>query len=191
MLNRLLNLDRELLVFLNGLGNETFDAFWIAATQGTTWIPLFVFFAFLIFRNYPLKEAWLMIGTAVLLLFAVLGLTLAAKSGFARIRPNENLQVNRIIRVLTNPGGFSFFSGHASSSFSLTTLMICYLRNTFSWRYLFIIWPLFFTLSRIYVGVHYPIDLLVGALVGTLSGLLFYRMYKDVILPYIQSGHRE
>lgn len=191
MLKRLLDWDRDLLVLLNSLGSEEFDSFWVTATEATTWIPLFVFFILLIFWHYPGKQAWFMIGNAILLLLVVLGITLATKEGIARLRPGNHPQLSLFIRILKKPAGFSFFSGHASSSFSLTTLMVLYLRNSFRWRYLFFIWPVLFALSRIYVGVHYPIDILVGALIGALTGVLFYRGYLDIILPYIQSAHRE
>lgn len=176
---------------LNHLGSETYDAFWVTATQATTWIPLFLFFILLLFKKYPAKQAWLMIGNALLLLLVVLGITLATKEGIARLRPSENTQLKAVIRILSRPEGYSFFSGHASSSFSLTTLMVLYLRASFRWRYLFFVWPVFFASSRIYLGVHYPIDILVGALIGILTGLLFYRGYVDIILPYTQSVHRE
>lgn len=191
MFKRLLDWDRDLLVFINGLGGDTSDSFWIIVTDATTWIPLFILFIVLLFKNYPSKQAWFMTGNAIVLLFVVLGVTLATKEGIARMRPMNHPQLSTLLRILKQPSGFSFFSGHASSSFSLTTLMVLYLRDSFKWRYLFYVWPVFFALSRLFVGVHYPVDILAGALIGASAGLLFYRAYTDIILPYIQSNHHE
>jgi len=79
-----------------------------------------------------------------------------------------------VIRVLKDPTGYSFFSGHASSSFSIVVYVVLCVRNFSPWVYLAFIWPLLFSLSRIYVGVHYPSDLLVGALVGSLIAFLIF-----------------
>ncbi len=188
MLQKLLDWDREAFLYLNGLGIERYDGFWSTVTDMTTWVPLFVFFLALLFWKHPRREAWYMTLTAVLLMVFVLLLTNLTKEWVARLRPNNNAEISTLIRILKTPTTYSFFSGHASSSFSLTTLMVLYLRDSFRWRHLFFVWPLLFALSRIYVGVHYPIDILVGAGVGTLAGILFYRGYSDLILPYIRSG---
>ncbi|HSR60283.1 MAG TPA: phosphatase PAP2 family protein [Robiginitalea sp.] len=188
MLKRLLDWDRDTFLYLNGLGIEPYDSFWSAVTDMTTWAPLYVFFLFLLFWKHPRREAWAMTLTALLLMVFVLLLTDLTKEWVERLRPNNNGDIKTLVRILKNPATYSFFSGHASSSFSLTTLMVLYLRESFRWRHLFFIWPLLFALSRIYVGVHYPIDILAGAGVGTLAGILFYRGYSGVILPYIRSG---
>lgn len=88
------------------------------------------------------------------------------------------------------PGKLQFFSGHAASSFSVTTLMVLFLRKQYRWVYVFYIWPLLFAFSRIYVGVHYPVDILAGAGVGFLTGWGFYRIYR-LTAPYIPSGRPE
>lgn len=191
MLSRVLDWDRELFLFLNGLGSKAFDSFWINATDGYNWVLLFVVFLYLLFKTFPAKEALVMTLNAVALLLVVLLMTLVAKHGFARLRPIHAPHLQTLIRSLIQSEGYSFFSGHASSSFSLTTLMFLYLRNTFRWCSLFFIWPIIFAFSRIYVGVHYPADILTGAIVGMLSGFLFYRGYIDIILPYIQLSRRE
>ena len=188
MLQQLLDWDREAFLYLNGLGIERYDGFWSSVTDMTTWVPLFVFFLVLLFWKHPWREAWGMTLMAVLLMVFVLLLTNLTKDWVARLRPNNNAEINTLIRILKTPTTYSFFSGHASSSFSLTTLMVLYLRDSFRWRHLFFAWPLLFALSRIYVGVHYPTDILVGAGVGTLAGILFYRGYSGLILPYIRSG---
>jgi undecaprenyl-diphosphatase len=60
-----------------------------------------------------------------------------------------------------------------------------FLSKHVKWAAIFFIWPLLFAMSRIYVGVHFPIDLIVGALVGAFSAWLFYRLYQRIILPYL------
>ncbi|MDX1314720.1 MAG: phosphatase PAP2 family protein, partial [Eudoraea sp.] len=92
--------------------------------------------------------------------------------------------IKDLIRVLKYPQGFSFFSGHASTSFAVTTLVFLYLRKNKGWLSLLFLWPLLFSFSRIYVGVHFPTDLLAGALVGTLLAFGTYWISRRFIVPY-------
>ena len=118
MLRQLLEWDRSTLVYLNNLGTEDFDLFWLVVTNINSWIPLYILLFTLIFLKYPKKEALFITCTIVLLLICVLGLTDLTKTYFERLRPNNDEEINGIIRVLYNAPGYSFFSGHASSSFS-------------------------------------------------------------------------
>ena len=186
MLARLLQWDREAFIYLNSLGIEKYDSFWTTVTDIATWTPLFLLFFVLLLLKYPLREGLAMILTAGLLILFILWFTDFTKDVGARLRPNNDTQVNTLIRVLRNPVSFSFFSGHASSSFSLTTLVFLFLRPKFKWAALFFLWPLLFASSRIYVGVHYPLDIFVGALVGVFSALLFYRGFLRLKALYIR-----
>ena len=178
MLDLLLNWDRDTFIYLNSLGIENHDVFWSYVTNFTTWIPLFILFVILIFRAYPKKEGLWVLGTILLTLAVVAIFTLVVKEWVARLRPNNTEEINTIIRILKSPDGYSFFSGHSSSSFSITTSIFLFLRDKWKWSWGFFIWPLLFALSRIYVGVHYPFDLLVGAAVGILFAFLFYGLYN-------------
>jgi undecaprenyl-diphosphatase len=64
-----------------------------------------------------------------------------------------------------------------------------FLRKKVKWCWIFYVWPLLFALSRIYLGVHYPVDIIVGAIVGLLAAFAFYRLYKRVIVPYLGLAH--
>ncbi len=188
MLEKLLIWDRDTFIYLNGLGIEQYDTFWSITTNINTWIPLFLFFIALFFLKFPRKEAFKKVGTVLSLVLFIIIITHLTKEGVARLRPNNNLEINTLIRILKTPTDYSFFSGHASSSFSITMLVFLFLRKTFKWTLLFFIWPLLFCMSRIYVGVHYPLDIIVGSLVGITSGFLFYNLYnrffdKNGILP--------
>jgi undecaprenyl-diphosphatase len=189
MLERMLQWDRETLIYLNSLGIEDYDWFWSTVTNIYTWIPLFIFFFLLIFWKYPKKEAIYVALTVIALIAFILIATDLTKGFFERLRPNNNAEISSLIRVLKNPESFSFFSGHAASSFSITTLLVLFLRRKVKWCWIFYIWPLVFALSRIYVGVHYPLDILVGTIVGLLSAFAFYVLYKRVIVPYLGLVH--
>jgi len=191
MFDKLIEWDRETFIYLNSLGIEQYDFFWSSVTTITTWIPLFFLFIFLFFKAYPTKQATFSVITVIVMFFFVLTLTDLTKEVVARLRPNNDLDINTFIRILKHSKGYSFFSGHASSSFSVTTIVVLFLRKKFKWAGVFYLWPILFTLSRIYVGVHFPIDLIVGALVGTLSAILFYWLHHRLILPYLGLDHHE
>lgn len=189
MLERILQWDRETLIYLNSLGIEEYDHFWSTVTNIYTWIPLFLFFFVLIFWKYKRREAIFVTLTVLALIGFILVATDVTKGFFERIRPNNDEEVNQLIRILHHPSTFSFFSGHSASSFSITTLIVLFLRKRVRWCWVFYIWPLLFALSRIYVGVHYPGDIIVGALVGAGSAFLFYNLYTRIIVPYLGLTH--
>jgi len=185
MFEKLLEWDRETFIHLNSLGIEQYDLFWSTVTTISTWIPLFFLFLFLFFRAFPKKQALFSILTVLVMILFVTTLTDLTKEVVARLRPNNDTEINSLIRILQSAKGYSFFSGHASSSFSITTIVFLFLRKKFKWAGIFYLWPLLFTLSRIYVGVHFPIDLMIGALIGVLSALFFYWLHARLILPYL------
>ncbi len=189
MLEEILKWDRETFIYLNGLGIEKYDAFWSAVTNFNHWIPLFVLFIYLFFRHFEAKKAFALLAMLLFLVLLVTTLTDLTKEVVARLRPNNNEEINTLIRIVKSPTNFSFFSGHASSSFSITTLVHLFLRRKVKRSWVFFIWPMLFAASRIYVGVHYPIDIIVGALVGIGSAVLIYMLYKRLIVPYLGLVH--
>ncbi len=189
MLEGLLNWDRKALIFLNGLGSENYDGFWSLVTNIGTWTPLFIVFFLLIMSQYRRKEGLIISLTIIALLLVTHLITDLSKDLFERLRPNNDMELNGLIRVLRQPESFSFFSGHASTSFAVTTLVVLFLRKNRAWFGVLFLWPLLFSVSRIYVGVHFPLDLIAGAIIGTLMAFAFYRGYKRFIAPYSGSAH--
>lgn len=185
MLEAILEWDRETFIYLNSLGIEQYDTFWSTITNITTWIPLYIVFFALIYYKYPKKQALSAVLTVVLLVVVILSATEITKEFVARLRPNNEPEINTLIRILKSPTNFSFFSGHAATSFGVTTLMVLFLRKHFKWAYFFYLWPLLFASSRIYVGVHYPVDIIVGTIVGVSFAFLFYYTFRKFIEPYI------
>lgn len=191
MFEKLLKWDRETFIYLNSLGIERYDAFWSLITHISTWIPLFLLFIFLLFWKNSKREGGYMALMMGLLILFVLALTHVTKLYVARLRPSNDEEINTLIRILQSPTDYSFYSGHASSSFAITTMLVLLLRNKIKWIWVFFLWPLLFSTSRIYVGVHFPIDIIVGAVVGMLCAWLFYALYKKFKPPYLTSVRPE
>lgn len=186
MLEQLLQWDRDTFIYLNSLGYETFDGFWSAITNFSNWTPLFVLLIFLVFRKNSKKEAFLQLLTFSIMLILLTLTIFLVKEGVGRLRPCNDPEINMLIRVVRSSRDYSFFSGHAATSFSIATLAILFLRKRFRWIYIIYLWPLLFSYSRIYLGVHYPIDIIVGALVGVLFALLFYKLFLKFKVLYLK-----
>ena len=176
MLSFLRYWDQDLLVWLNNLGNEPYDAFWIFVTQIESWTPLFLYFIGVVLYYHKGKKGAILLLGGIVIFLVTLAITDLTKTYVARIRPNNLDSLSSVIRVLKNPTSYSFFSGHASSSFCIVVFLVLCVRNFNHWVYLAFIWPVLFAASRIYVGVHYPSDIVVGAVVGSILAVFGYRV---------------
>jgi undecaprenyl-diphosphatase len=178
MLDGVLEWDRDLLVFLNTAGSETYDAFWQWATVAVNWVPLFLVLLILIYRKLGAKS---LVGLLLVLAFCMLftaTCTDLVKLTFARLRPVNDSNIRPLLRVIRGSSSYSFFSGHAANSFAATTLLYLMLRKKMVWIGAFFIWPMIFSYSRLYLGLHFPTDILVGALFGVLAAGLCYLVYS-------------
>ncbi|MGH2664962.1 phosphatase PAP2 family protein [Flavobacterium sp.] len=184
MLERLQELDRNLFIYLNSLGNPLFDGFWLVATKQLHWAPVFLIIFYLIFK----KKGWKN-GLMILLFIALLVLvgdqfTNLIKYAVQRIRPCNNPDLVGVIRILHTTPTFSFFSGHATNSMATTLFVYLILKKHFKYVFLLFLWPLIFAYSRIYIGVHYPGDILAGYVVGATFGFAFYKLYRKTEQKY-------
>lgn len=98
------------------------------------------------------------------------------KAYFGRVRPNNDATINSMLRVLSTPRSFSFASAHAMNSFATTTFLILTLKKYYKNVGFLLFWPLLFSYSRIYLGVHYPLDIFAGMVIGVFIGYLFYKI---------------
>jgi undecaprenyl-diphosphatase len=183
-LDKIIQLDKEVFIFLNGLGTENWDRFWIITTNQFSWIPLYFIFFYLIFKSLGWRKGIILIIITALLVTFSDQFTVFIKNFFGRLRPNRDPSINEFIRILKNNKSFSFVSGHATTSIAVSLFMHLTLKKNFRYTILFFIWPLFFSYSRIYIGVHFPIDVVLGALLGLLIGWAFYKLSLKVLLKY-------
>jgi len=176
LLENIIQKDKELLIFLNALGNESWDAFWLVVTNQFSWFPLYLIFSYLIFKSYGWKKlVALLIFTGLLITFSDQFVNFI-KNFFQRLRPNNDPSINQIIRIVKNSGGYSFVSGHATSSMAVSLFVFLTLKKYYKYILLIFFWPLFFGYSRIYLGVHFPVDILSGFFLGGLIGTVFYKL---------------
>jgi undecaprenyl-diphosphatase len=184
MIDKILSLDTEVLIFLNGLGSERYDSLWLIITQQLYWTPFFLVLLFFIYKKLGLKQTvYLILAIAVLITFTD-QVTNVFKNGFQRLRPCSNPAINTIIRVVQSRTSFGFFSGHASNSMAVTVFIYSVMRSQYKYMYLLFLWPIIFAYSRIYLGLHYPLDILSGYLFGIFSGYSVFKIYQIVQKKY-------
>jgi len=185
MFEKFLALDKELLIFLNGLGSPTFDPLWMIITKQSTWIPFFLVLLYFVFKKNGFKKGAIIVLFVFLLILVNDQTTNIIREIFKRLRPCNDPSVNHIIRIFFDPIKkefykpipYSFISGHASNSMSAMVFIFLLLRKQYKYIGLVFIFPLVFAYSRIYLGVHYPIDVLCGFIYGGTLGFLFYKLY--------------
>jgi len=184
VIEKILSLDTDLLIYLNNLGSAPYDGLWLMITKQLNWLPLFLLLLYLIFKKLGTKQTlYLLLFVAVLLTWTD-QITNLFKNGFQRLRPCANPEVNPFIRVVLFRDSYSFFSGHAANSMAVATFIYCNLHRYYKHFYLLFLWPLVFAYSRIYLGLHYPVDILSGFLFGIISGFMFYKIYQIIQKKY-------
>ena len=184
MLDRIKQIDTELLIFLNNLGNKSWDPLWVSITDKFTFLPLFILIIFFLFKKNGTK------GLLVILLFiSVLILftdqfTNVVKDFTQRLRPCRLDELQGLLRDIDiRCGKYGFFSAHAANSISVTIFVInCVDESVKKFlKPVLILWVMIFSYSRIYLGVHYPLDTIFGLSFGIFSGFLFKYIYNYFI----------
>jgi len=183
LLDRLLQIDTELLIFLNNLGSEQWDSFWFFLTNQFSWSPLFAFLLFLMFKKFGWKNGVLLLLFLIVLITFSDQFTNLIKNTFERLRPcNTEGVIEQIRNFNYKPSSYSFYSGHAASSMTFSFFVILILKSHYKYIWLLLLFPLLFGYSRIYLGVHYPLDIVSGYFAGIFFGYLFFLLQKKLKL---------
>ena len=185
MIERIIELDKKALVFLNGLGSPAFDAFWLFITKQLYWTPFFLLLVFLLQKKIGWKQLGIVtLFIALLLLIGNETIEKLCKPFFQRLRPCNDPEIKDIIRIVHQSNTFSFFSGHAANSMSTMMFIYLILKKHYKYTFLIFLYPLIFAYSRIYLGVHFPGDILTGYAVGATLGFVFYKIYQKTQQKY-------
>ena len=184
MLEKILDLDSYLFLYLNNLGSQYYDNFWIflSRTEANVMFYLVVLIAYIYSINNKKRTKilfHLIIAIAILITISDQTSNLF-KDSFQRLRPCYNELISDSLRLVKDScgGRYGFFSAHASNSFSLAIFFGLLLRSSNRLLILlFAIYAFLISYSRIYLGVHYPIDILVGTIFGTINAIVLYKIY--------------
>ena len=179
MVEKIKQIDTELFLLLNGLHNEFFDTvmWWVSETW--FWTPVYLLLLFLIYRKYSLKLFFTsLVFIALVVLLCDRSSVVLFKEFFQRYRPCHNLEIQHLVHTVNGHCGglYSFVSSHACNHFGLAVFAAGILERK-NLLILLIIWAAIIGYSRIYLGVHYPADVLGGGLVGVLIGYFLSRSY--------------
>lgn len=182
-------LDTQAFLWLNSLHNNYFDPIMLWITARNSWFPMYAVIIGIIIWTQK-KEA---IGMLLMIILSVVisdqVCSSVLKPLIHRLRPCHEPSIQDLVHLVGSCGGqFGFCSSHAANSFTLITgLSLLFRKQHYGVMYLYL-WAIIVSYSRIYVGVHYPLDVLAGAGVGVLSSLLCHKVY---LYYFLKENHEK
>ncbi|MFN6945350.1 MAG: phosphatase PAP2 family protein [Cytophagaceae bacterium] len=177
MLEFIKELDLAILLWVNSLHTPLWDSVMIFFTERFTWLPLYFVLVVLIIRREKLNSWLIFIFITLLIIFSDQLASGIMKPLVGRLRPCHDEAVQDLLYLAAGCGGkYGFFSSHAANSFAALVFLSCYFRSR--WCLILLIWAVGVSLSRVYLGVHYPLDIIMGAVSGVLIGYVMIHFYN-------------
>lgn len=184
MIHHLLQKDKELFLYLNSLGSPDWDFLWLFITNKWAALPLYTMLLLLCFKVFKTKDVFLGLIVVALLITATDQTANLFKYGFERMRPCHDPEIEHLVRLVKPScgGKFGYFSAHAANAFAVASFFTFLLKGHFKWLpWVLFIWGSAVAYSRVYVGVHFPLDIVTGAFIGLLFGCLFGFLYQKLV----------
>jgi len=174
--DKIKQLDTTLFLFLNGKHNSFFDFIMFWASNKFIWIPLYILFILFIFRAFDKQYSKIIIAALLLILLSDQISNHLFKNTFERYRPCHNALIAPQVHLNPDCGGmYGFVSSHAANSFALATfLLLIFWKERKYYGILLLFWAALVSYSRIYNGLHYPMDVLCGAMLGAILAFIVY-----------------
>lgn len=175
--------DTELLLYINQCNNALLDGVMVKFSDTLTWLLLLLVVIFVVLRDRPVKEALcILLGIGLCVLLADQISSSLIKPWVARFRPTHDPEIMFMVRHITGRGGlYGFVSSHAANTFAVATFLSLVFRHMPTTVSL-LVWASIVGYSRIYLGVHFPLDVLFGALLGVVIGVLIYALLHFISL---------
>ncbi|GAB4350266.1 MAG: phosphatase PAP2 family protein [Flammeovirgaceae bacterium] len=190
MLETIKEIDKSLFLWLNGMHTSWSDAIFWNATNLTFWIPFYVLIILFLIKQYKKNVFWVLLGIVLTIIFAD-QFSNFCKDFFQRLRPSHEPLLQGVVHLIPMENGqfyrggkFSFISGHASNTFAISSFLFFLLKHRFAYVGWIFLWATFVSYTRIAIGVHYPADIICGALAGIFWGWLAYQITKALAQKY-------
>jgi undecaprenyl-diphosphatase len=187
------NIDQSLFLQLNDVHAPWLDVVMWYVSWTVTWLPLFVFFLWYAFKKGGTKLLLtVLLSAAVCVALTDLISVHGFKETVQRYRPTHNVEIGHLVKTVIKPNGeeyrggiYGFVSSHAANFGGITVLVFLFFRSYSKGWYLLFPWLILIAYSRIYLGVHYPSDLIAGGFLGGVTGIGIYYLVRKFILPKI------
>lgn len=190
LLSAIQSFDEQLFYFINtGWGNSFFDAVLVPIRDREFWIPFYILIAFIIVYKYKFKGGWLIL--VCIASFAATDQLSSSviKPAVGRLRPCNDAEIKNevILRVHACGAGKSFTSTHAANTFGFAAMLTLLFAKRKRWiAWLAFVWAFAVSFAQIYVGLHYPSDILGGALLGVLCSITIFALAKWLLFQRIK-----
>lgn len=192
----IIDFDKQLLLLLNGSESLFLDSMVLTLTNALTWVPLYISLLIVVIKNSEssLKVLLVLASAGLCVLFTGAVDDTIVKPLVGRWRPTRDPEIGLLVDIVDGyrGGDYGFFSAHASNTFSVA-IFFCWLVRSRLLSVALVLWSLTNCWTRLYLGVHFPGDILVGLCWGAIVGTVVYRLYhyyaaKWLWMPVYTSG---
>lgn len=182
------SIDSRLFLFLNGLHVDWMDKVMVLVTDMWMWFPLYLLLIYWAIKQYGKRCWWVFLALGIVVLCTDQLASHVCKPVFHRLRPCYNIDFQDLIYLPKGMAGgrYGFVSSHAANTFGVAAFLTPVLRKYRPWPAIVLfLWAFISSYSRIYIGYHYPGDILCGALLGLLIGLILWKVFQLVVVRKI------
>ena len=181
-------IDSDLFLFLNGLHADWMDGVMVLITQMWVWLPLYILLLYWTVKQYGKRCWWIFLAVALVVLCSDQLSAHVCKPLFQRLRPCYNTDLQGLIHLPKGMAGgqYGFVSSHAANTFAIAAFLTAALRKKYKWMGIALyLWAFISSYSRIYIGYHYPGDILCGAVLGILVGLILWKLFQLLVVKKV------